>query len=393
MIGSLGLENIAMRGTQLENTDLVYGVAVYTGEDTTMSQNSKLGANKFSTVEKSMNKVILVYILILILEIAVCTSLKYSYGIEFESNEPHHWYLLGIDNFRDRKAMGVFEDIFSFLVIFNNIVPISLYVTLEVQKFVGSMFLEWDRDLYDPETDEAAKCNSSDLNEELGQIEILFSDKTGTLTENIMMFKEASINGHQYDVGSLKSATGKFSSFSNSNTTREEVDSRVPDDADNIEDEIHICDFLTALSVCHTVQVANNASDDVDGVDNVGYINDSNYEHLEYNAASPDEKALIEACANFGVKYIGEQETDESLICQIVETRDDQETVVKDYKKLHILEFDSHRKRMSVIVRYPCGKIMLVTKGAESSVLPRCVQGPVQVKKTFKYFSHEKYHN
>ena len=51
------------------------------------------------------------------------------------------------------------------------------------------MFLEWDRDLYDPETDEAAKCNSSDLNEELGQIQILFSDKTGTLTENIMLFK------------------------------------------------------------------------------------------------------------------------------------------------------------------------------------------------------------
>ena len=55
------------------------------------------------------------------------------------------------------------------------------------------MFLEWDRELYDPVTDEPAKCNSSDLNEERGQIEILFSDKTGTLTENIMLFKEASI--------------------------------------------------------------------------------------------------------------------------------------------------------------------------------------------------------
>ena len=57
MIGSLGLENIAMRGTQLENTEHVYGVAVYTGQDTKMSMNSKLGTNKFSTVEHSMNKV------------------------------------------------------------------------------------------------------------------------------------------------------------------------------------------------------------------------------------------------------------------------------------------------------------------------------------------------
>ena len=57
MIGSLGLENIAMQGTQLENTEHVYGAAVYTGQDTKMSMNSKLGTNKFSTVEHSMNKV------------------------------------------------------------------------------------------------------------------------------------------------------------------------------------------------------------------------------------------------------------------------------------------------------------------------------------------------
>ena len=72
------------------------------------------------------------------------------------------------------------------------------------------MFLEWDRELYDPVTDEPAKCNSSDLNEELGQIEILFSDKTGTLTENIMLFKEASISE------ALAGASNSFSSFTNS---------------------------------------------------------------------------------------------------------------------------------------------------------------------------------
>jgi magnesium-transporting ATPase (P-type) len=72
-----------------------------------------------------------------------------------------------------------------------------LYVTLEMQKFFGSLFLTWDLDLYDEEANEPAKCNSSDLNEELGQIQILFSDKTGTLTENIMVFKEASIHGHR----------------------------------------------------------------------------------------------------------------------------------------------------------------------------------------------------
>ena len=59
----------------------------------------------------------------------------------------------------------------SFLVLFNYIIPISLYVTLEFQKFLGSLFFVWDLDLYDEETGQPAKCNSSDLNEELGQVQ------------------------------------------------------------------------------------------------------------------------------------------------------------------------------------------------------------------------------
>ena len=113
------------------------------------------------------------------------------------------------------------------------------------------------------------------------------------------------------------------------------------------------------------------------GCDNPGYECDDNYEHLEYNAASPDEKALIEACASFGIKFIGEEETEDCLVCRVLETRDDNQTVFKEYKKLKVLEFDSTRKRMSVIVQYHCGKLMLVTKGAESSVLPRCVTGAI----------------
>ena len=65
-------------------------------------------------------------------------------------------------------------------------------VILLLINFLGSMFLEWDRDLYDPKTDEPAKCNCSDLNEELGQIEILFSDKTGQSCneESLKIFRE-----------------------------------------------------------------------------------------------------------------------------------------------------------------------------------------------------------
>ena len=236
------------------------------------------------------------------------------------------------------------------------------------------MFLEWDRDMYDPDTDEPAKVNSSDLNEELGQIEILFSDKTGTLTENVMIFKEASINGVQYDSEALRRKR-QFSSFTNQSDQRRE-DYEDIDCAAALENEIDITEFLTVLAVCHTVQVATTShSAPSDGVDNAGYQPDDQFEHLQYDAASPDEKALIEACASFGVQFIGEEETETSVMTRLAESRSDQGRMeVKEYQKLSVLEFDSTRKRMSVIVRYPCGKIMLVTKGAESSVLPRCVR-------------------
>ena len=102
------------------------------------------------------------------------------------------WYLN--TKVRDRNFLAVIQDALVFWQLHSYIIPISLYVTLEFQKFFGSLFLVWDLELYDESTDQPAKCNSSDLNEELGQVEYLFSDKTGTLTENVMMFKKCSID-------------------------------------------------------------------------------------------------------------------------------------------------------------------------------------------------------
>ena len=87
-----------------------------------------------------------------------------------------------------------------------------MYVTIELQRFVGSQFIQWDLNLYDEKTDTPAKANTSDLNEDLGQIEYLFSDKTGTLTENEMIFRQFAIDGvayeerhgHLFEVGSYQ---------------------------------------------------------------------------------------------------------------------------------------------------------------------------------------------
>ena len=143
---SLGLENLLLRGTKLANTDFLFGCVVYTGKETKMSLNSKLSPNKFSAVEKTMNFAIITYIGIIFAETLSNSSLRYGFSFELQyepnANETFkektaiadHWYL---GDYVSRSFLNVLTDVLSFLVIFNNIVPISLYVTLEVQKFVG----------------------------------------------------------------------------------------------------------------------------------------------------------------------------------------------------------------------------------------------------------------
>lgn len=80
----------------------------------------------------------------------------------------HHIYLG--ERIVKNKISHFVQEYFSFLILYNNIIPISLYVTIELHKFLGSLFMEWDRDLYDIDTNQCCVVNTSDLNEELGQV-------------------------------------------------------------------------------------------------------------------------------------------------------------------------------------------------------------------------------
>lgn len=121
------------------------------------------------------------------------------------------------------QLIRAFTDFLAFMVLFNYIIPVSMYVTVEMQKFLGSYFITWDEEMFDEELGEGAQVNTSDLNEELGQVperrfaddngnlgtlltlaslssqvEYVFTDKTGTLTENNMEFIECCVDGNVY---------------------------------------------------------------------------------------------------------------------------------------------------------------------------------------------------
>ncbi|XP_048361178.1 phospholipid-transporting ATPase IF isoform X3 [Sphaerodactylus townsendi] len=351
VVRSLGPETLLLRGARLKNTKEIFGVAVYTGMETKMALNYKSKSQKRSAVEKSMNSFLIIYLIILLFEAILSTILKYAWQSEEKWDEP--WYNQKTEHERNSsKILRFISDFLAFMVLYNFIIPISLYVTVEMQKFLGSFFIGWDLDLYHEETNQKAQVNTSDLNEELGQVEYVFTDKTGTLTENEMQFQQCSINGVKYH-----EINGKLV-----------PEGLIEDIPDGIrpglarEEEL----FLKAVSLCHTVQINN---DQADGICDNPWHTDSISSQLEYYASSPDEKALVEAACRIGVVFTG---TDgESMEIKSLGRPE-------RYKLLHVLEFDPCRRRMSVIVENSSGDKLLFTKGAESAVLPYSTRGEIE---------------
>uniref|UniRef100_A0A4W3IZ08 Phospholipid-transporting ATPase n=1 Tax=Callorhinchus milii TaxID=7868 RepID=A0A4W3IZ08_CALMI len=309
---------------------LFLGVAIYTGMETKMALNYQSKAQKRSAVEKSMNAFLVVYLCILISKALINTILKYIWQSETIRDEP--WYNMKTDIDRQKnKFLKTFTDFLAFMVLFNYIIPVSMYVTVEMQKFLGSYFITWDEDMYDEEIGEGPIVNTSDLNEELGQVEYIFTDKTGTLTENNMEFIECCIDGHVYVSHSICNGQSLSSSSG----------------IDLIDEREEL--FFRALCLCHTVQVKEE-----DQVDYQKKLRQQPGRSSVYISSSPDEIALVEG-NQFAAFFF-----------------------LFRFELLEILSFDSVRRRMSVIVKSSTGEIILFCKGADSSIFPRVTEGRME---------------
>ncbi|XP_042336155.1 phospholipid-transporting ATPase IG isoform X1 [Sceloporus undulatus] len=341
---ALGPENLLLKGATLKNTPKIYGVAVYTGMETKMALNYQGKSQKRSAVEKSINVFLIVYLCILVSKAVVCTTLKYVWQSVPYNDEP--WYNQKTQKDRETfKLLKMFTDFLSFMVLFNFIIPVSMYVTVEMQKFLGSFFISWDKDMYDKASQEGALVNTSDLNEELGQVEYVFSDKTGTLTENTMEFIECSIDGFKYS-SSLSEVDGGKASVK----------------AARSQEEL----FMRALCLCHTVQVQEN--DEVDAQKSDSGISS------KYVAASPDEVALLQGAQKYGFTFLGQENNFMKVKTPYKE--------IERYELLNVLDFDCVRRRMSVLVKANDGKLYLFCKGADSAIFPRVPEAEAQKTRT-----------
>ncbi|XP_061482642.1 phospholipid-transporting ATPase IH isoform X2 [Rhineura floridana] len=349
----LGSENVLLRGASLKNTEKIVGVAIYTGMETKMALNYQSKSQKRSAVEKSMNVFLIVYLCILISKSLINTALKYVWQSEQSHDQP--WYNQKTESERKRNVfITAFTDFLAFMVLFNYIIPVSMYVTVEMQKFLGSYFLTWDEEMFDEETGEGPVVNTSDLNEELGQVEYVFTDKTGTLTENNMEFIECCIEGHVYVPHII--CNGQIL---NDCAGIDMIDSS-PGGSGKDREEL----FFRALCLCHTVQVKED--DNVDGLKEAQLSGKSSV----YISSSPDEVALVEGIQRLGYTYLRLKDNFMEIL--------NRENDVERFELLEILSFDSVRRRMSVIVKSAKGEIFLFCKGADSSIFPRVTEGKIE---------------
>jgi phospholipid-transporting ATPase len=206
---------------------------------------------------------------------------------------------------------------------------------------------------------------SSNLNEELGMVHYIFSDKTGTLTQNVMEFKNFSVGMQNY--GTKHPKPKKYPpGVTNVNFSDPKFD-RHYEDPDSEESEA-IFEMLEALGVCHTV-IAEKKKDHKGS-------------YIVYNASSPDELALVNGARSLGFAF-RERDEDGALVVDV--QRPGMKKQVLKYKLLNLIEFDSARKRMTVVVKNPQGKIMVYCKGADSIIEQRLSKNQRFLETTQEY--------
>ncbi|KAI9659678.1 MAG: hypothetical protein M1829_006551 [Trizodia sp. TS-e1964] len=384
MVEPISINNLLLRGCSLRNTEWVLGVVVFTGEESKIILNSGITPSKRSRITRDLNwNVIYNFVLLFFM----CLASGIVQGVTWGQGH-HSLNYFEFGSIGGRPAVDGFITFWTVLILLQNLVPISLYISLEIIKTAQAFFIYSDALMYYEKLDYPCTPKSWNISDDLGQIEYIFSDKTGTLTQNVMEFKKCTINGVPYGEAYTEAQAG-MQKRQGIDVEAEATRARAQIEIDRIkmlkesrklhpnpylhdEDLTFISpdfvsdltgasgeaqrkaneNFMLALALCHTVISERTPGDPP---------------RIDFKAQSPDEAALVATARDCGFTVLGR--SSDGIIVNVL-------GVEKEYTVLNTLEFNSTRKRMSAIIRMPDdGRIVLFCKGADSVIYSRLIRG------------------
>ncbi|CAJ2504225.1 Uu.00g116190.m01.CDS01 [Anthostomella pinea] len=385
------IDNLLLRGCNMRNTEWVLGVVIFTGHDTKIMMNAGATPSKRARIARELNFNVICNFGILVI---MCLVSGIANGVAWSKNDASiAWFDYG--SIGSTPGMTGFITFFAALIVFQNLVPISLYISLEIVRTLQAIFIYSDVEMYYEPIDYPCVPKSWNISDDIGQIEYIFSDKTGTLTQNVMEFKKATINGQPYgeayteaQAGMQKRlgidvvkegarareqiAAGKVQALEslkkihdNPYLHADDMTFIAPDFVDDLrgesgqEQKEANAHFMLALALCHTV-IAEHVPGDPPRID--------------FKAQSPDEAALVATARDMGFTVLGQ--TGDGIRLNVMGEE-------IHYTVLNTIEFNSSRKRMSAIVRMPDERIILFCKGADSIIYSRLKRGDqAELRKT-----------